>query len=46
MQFRCRTAYSRDTRKIGHDVKFCNNARFSMSLPPTEAANTQSAKAE
>ena len=38
--------YSRDTRKIGHDVKFCNNARFSMSLPPTEAANTQSAKAE
>jgi hypothetical protein len=38
--------YSRDTGKIGHDVKFCNNARFSMSLPSTEAANTQSAKAE
>ena len=38
--------YSRDTGKIGHDVKFCNNVSFSMSLPPTEAANTQSTRAE
>jgi len=38
--------YSRDTGKIGHDVKFCNNISFSKSLPPTEAANTQSTKAQ
>lgn len=39
---RCIMGYSRDTGKIGHDVKFCNKITFSISRSDFGSASTVS----